>query len=103
MTADFAREPQLIRLFHDLKLILLCGTWRLLEKQKQPIAATALILPTDLINANGLLINYLLLTTTKQPILSQFAKHGILTDAQVAHSPVMLITTFAGTAVLIPK
>ena len=72
---------QLISLFHGLKLILLCGTRHLLERQKQPVAATALVLPTNRINANG----HLLLTTTKHLILSQFAKHGILTGCPFAN------------------
>ena len=46
--------------------------WKLIlsGKGKQPVAATALALPTNLINVTGLLINYLLVTTTMDPILS---------------------------------
>ena len=70
MTTDFTRELQLIFIFHGLQLILLCGIWCLLERQKQSVAATALALPLNLTNANGLLVNYLPLTTTRCLILS---------------------------------
>ena len=103
ITIDFTREPQRTLILHGLQLTLLCGTWHLRQKQKQPAAATALALPTYLTNVNGPLISYLPPTTTKCAILNQFAKHGILTGVQAAHLPTVLTITFAGIAVPIPK
>ena len=103
MTVDFAREPQ--QNPHIAWSAIDTTLWNLAiaGKAKQLAAATALALPTNLTNANGPLISYLPPTTTKYPIFNQFAKHGILTGIQVAHSPIVLTTTFAGIAVLIPK
>ena len=52
-------------------------------KAKQPIAAISLIHKIKP------------MTTTKCPIVSQFAKKGILTGIQVAHLPIVLITMLA--------
>ena len=71
--------------------------------KEQPVAATALALPTTFTNANGLPIKCLPITNTKCPILSQFAKYSIMTGIQVAYLTVVLITIFAVIAALIPK
>lgn len=96
MTNNFAKELQLIHILHGLYLILLCVTWSLLERQKQFVPAIALSFPTNLINLNGLQINYLSLTKTKHLISIQFIQHACalhdeaLTSGQVDHCQLCL-------------